>query len=76
MAGQAVMTKDDFRAWMGVMGFKTQGQAAEALGVSVETVGNFLAGQRRDGKPALIDLRTALACAALAQGIGPWTASM
>ncbi|PWC54670.1 hypothetical protein TSA6c_00035 [Azospirillum sp. TSA6c] len=68
------MTPKDLREWMTVMGFKSQAKAAEALGVSAETFGNWLAGKRRDGKPAPIDKRTALACAALYHRQTEWGA--
>ncbi|MFP5513331.1 MAG: XRE family transcriptional regulator [Alphaproteobacteria bacterium] len=69
------MTPNDLREWMAAMGFKSQAKAAEALGVSAETFGNWLAGKRRDGKPAAIDERTALACAALYHRLEPWGAA-
>jgi hypothetical protein len=66
------MTPQDFKDWMSAMGFKSLAQAAEALGVSVETVANWVNGKRRDGKPAPIDERTALACSALYHRLKPW----
>lgn len=40
--------------------------AAEALGISRSALAKMLAGE------SAIDLRTALACAAIARGIKPW----
>ena len=66
------MTADDLRAWQAAMGF-TQAQAAAALGVGVSAYKDWCNGKSRTtGKPVAIDLRTALACAALAARLGPW----
>ncbi len=59
------MTSDDLRAWQAAMGY-TYAQAHAALGVSSATYARMLADGGR------IDLRTALACAALAAGLKPW----
>jgi DNA-binding transcriptional regulator YiaG len=59
------MTPADLRAWRAAM-FLTQQQAAEALGVSLRTVKSWEAGFA--APPAFL----ALACAALAAGLGPW----
>lgn len=71
MENQA-MTAEDFVQWMAVMGFRTDALAAKALGVSVETIADWRNGRRRNGKLAVIDTRTAYACAALAAGLLPW----
>lgn len=62
------MTPADLRAWQAHMGFIYE-SAAAALGVNRATYARWLAGS------APIDLRTALACAALAAGLGPWKLS-
>lgn len=59
------MTTDDLRAWQAHMGY-TYETAAEALGISRSGFAKLLAGDHA------IDRRTALACAALAAGLGPW----
>jgi transcriptional regulator with XRE-family HTH domain len=67
------MTSEDLRAWQAAMGF-TYDTAAQALGVNRSTYADWVAGQSRTtGKPITIDRRTALACAALASGLGEWT---
>ena len=67
------MTPDDLRAWQAAMGY-TYDTAAAALGVSRSTYADWLAGQSRTtGKPITIDRRTALACAAIAAGLGEWS---
>lgn len=63
MAGYK-MTAEDFRVWLAVMNW-SQRKAAEALGVNVTTVAEWL----RSGK---IDKRTALACAAIYHDKEPW----
>ena len=59
------MTADDLRAWQASMGL-TQTQAAAALGITHAAYSALVCGR------AGIDLRTALACAALAAGMKPW----
>lgn len=59
------MTPADLRAWLFAMGY-TNYRAAKELGVTATTVANWLDGTSK------IDRRTALACAALAAGLGPW----
>lgn len=70
------MTPDDLRAWQAHMGY-TYDTAAEALGISRSAYADLLAGvTRATGKPRdAIDRRTALACAAIAAGLGPWRAA-
>ena len=55
------------------MGY-TQDKAAEALGMSTSGYKDLVAGVRRTtGAPiAQLDRRTALACAAIAAGVGEW----
>ncbi len=66
------MTPDDLRAWQAAMGY-TYDTAAEALGVNRSTYADWVAGKSRStGKPMAIDRRTALACAAIAAGLGAW----
>lgn len=62
------MTPDDLRAWQAQMGY-TYETAAQALGVSRSGYAKLVLGQ------SVIDLRTALACGALAAGVEPWPAS-
>jgi hypothetical protein len=69
------MTADDLRAWQATMGY-TYDTAAAALGVNRSTYAGWISGiARATGKPANIDRRTALACAALAAGLGEWSSS-
>jgi hypothetical protein len=60
----------DFQAWLEHMGFDGYGgnpKAAEALGVSIATLKNYKTGA------VVIPHSVDLACAALAQGIRPWS---
>lgn len=68
------MTSKDLRAWMKAMGIKSRAEAGRRLGYSAETVGNWLAGHRRDAArtPAPIPDAVALACAALYHRLKPW----
>lgn len=59
------MTANDLRAWQVYMGYN-YAQACTELGVSSSTYARMLSGE------AKIDLRTALACGALAAGVKPW----
>ena len=59
------MTAADLRAWQEWMEY-TQRAAAEALGMTLANYSAAVTGKTR------IDLRTALACAALAAGLPPW----
>ena len=61
------MTPADLRAWQTAMGY-TYETAAQALGMSRSGYAKLVLGQ------AAIDLRTALACAAIAAGLQPWSA--
>lgn len=61
------MTADDLRAWQAHMGL-SQRAAADALGVTHAAYSAWVLGKTP------IDLRTALACAALAAGLKPWGA--
>lgn len=61
------MTPADLRAWQTAMGY-TYETAAQALGMSRSGYAKLVLGQ------ATIDLRTALACAAIAAGLQPWSA--
>ena len=68
------MTPDDLRAWQASLGY-TYDTAAQALGVNRSTYADWVAGQSRTtGRPITIDRRTALACAAIAAGLGEWCA--
>lgn len=59
------MTPADLRAWQARMGM-SQRSAAEALGITHATYSAMVLGKSG------INLRTALACAALAAGLRPW----
>jgi len=66
------MTPADLRAWQAQMGY-TYDTAAAALGVSRGTYADWLAGRSRTtGKPITISRLVALACSALAAGVGEW----
>ncbi|WP_416232915.1 helix-turn-helix domain-containing protein [Castellaniella sp.] len=68
------MNPADFQAWRQHMGM-SQRAAAQALGVSLPTLQAWERGASfQTGKLVEIDRRTALACAALAAGIGEWAA--
>ena len=70
------MTPDDLRAWQSAMGY-TYDTAAAALGVNRSTYADWVAGKSRStGKPLAIDRRTALACAAIAAGLGEWVPAL
>lgn len=72
---QNEMTPADFRAWHDAMGY-TYETGAEALGVSRGTYADWLAGRSRTtGRPIKISRLVALACAALADGVGEWAAA-
>lgn len=58
------MTADDLRAWQTAMGY-TQQEAAQQLGISWATYKRHLVGEP--------PLQMALACAALAAGLSPWS---
>lgn len=69
------MTPADLATWRTQMDM-TQRQAAEALGVTPTTYQRMERGADfTTGKPVEIDRRTALACAALAAGLGPYSAT-
>ncbi len=70
----SLMTPSDIKAWREAMQY-THRQAAEALGVQLVSYQRMERGADfASGKPVSIDLRTALACAALAAGLPPWPA--
>ncbi|MFZ6713010.1 hypothetical protein [Undibacterium sp. TC9W] len=67
------MTPRDVKRWQKELGYKTQAEAAEALGISLPTYQDMLKGtSRTTGKAIVIDKRTALACAALAHHLEPY----
>ena len=69
------MTPADLRAWQAHMGY-TYDTAAQALGVSRAAYADWIAGRSRtSGKPIKISRLVALACAALAAGVGEWAAA-
>lgn len=66
------MTPSDLAAWRAKMGY-SQRAAAEALGMAPRSYQQLERGTSwTTGLPVSIDLRTALACAALAAGIKAW----
>ena len=66
------MTPATLRAWQRHMNF-TQAKAARALGMSRSGYCDLLSGVHRgSGRPIEISRRTALACAAIAAGLGEW----
>lgn len=67
------MTPADLRAWQARLGY-TYDTAAQELDVSRATYADWVAGRSRTtGKPIQISRLVALACAAIAAGIEPWT---
>ncbi|UXY13857.1 helix-turn-helix domain-containing protein [Chitiniphilus purpureus] len=65
------MTPQHLADWRQRMGW-TQQQAADALGVGRNTYISMESGRSYNtGRPLVIDRRTALACAALAEGLTP-----
>jgi len=62
------MTANDLRTWQKFMNFDNEA-AAEALGLAVDDYCDLLKGS------VMIEQRTALACSALAAGLGPWHAT-
>lgn len=67
------MTADDFKAWRTRMNY-TRPAAAEALGLSRQTIENYERGQRlEDGRPVVIPRSIALACAAIYHRLKPWS---
>lgn len=60
------MTPSDLQAWQAHMGYSYARACAE-LGVGSGTYARMLSGE------STISRRTALACAALAHGLRPWT---
>lgn len=72
---ESAMTTADLRAWQACMGY-TYDTAAKALGVSRAAYADWIAGRSRTtGKPIKISRLVALACAALAAGVGEWAAA-
>ncbi|WP_068318932.1 helix-turn-helix domain-containing protein [Polycladidibacter hongkongensis] len=67
------MTPESFKNWRKESGFKSRTQAAEALGVSPETIRLYETGTRRDdpSRKVEIPLHIALACAAITAGLDP-----
>ena len=65
------MTTSDFRAWQASMGLTVRA-AADLLGVAPSTVQAYRTGiSRSTGQPVAVPRVVALACAALAAGLGP-----
>ena len=73
MKKRSLMTPADFRAWQARMGLTVRA-AADLLGVAPSTVQDWRTGtSRRTGKPVELPPMLALACSALAAGLGPWS---
>ena len=69
------MTTSDFRAWQSSMGLTVRA-AADLLGVAPSTVQDWRTGTSRStGKPIELPKMLALACEALAAGLGSWSNS-
>ncbi|WP_306149118.1 MULTISPECIES: helix-turn-helix transcriptional regulator [unclassified Roseibium] len=68
------MTHEQFRIWRKGH-FSSQAKAADALGVSQESVALYERGSRRgsDPRPVIIPRTVELACAAIAAGITGYT---
>ena len=65
------MTPADFRSWQARMGLTVRA-AADLLGVAPSTVQAYRTGiSRSTGQPVAVPRVVALACAALAAGLGP-----
>jgi len=65
------VTTSDFRAWQARMGLTVRA-AADLLGVAPSTVQAYRTGiSRSTGQPVAVPRVVALACAALAAGLGP-----
>jgi transcriptional regulator with XRE-family HTH domain len=62
------MTPAQFKKWREHMGL-SQREAADLLGLSIGSVQNYEAGERREGRPVAIPKTVELSCAALALGI-------
>ena len=69
------MTPADLRAWQKARGISGR-EAARRLGVAPGTYQDWVTGtSRTTGKPIQISRLMALACAALAAGVGEWAAA-
>ena len=69
--GNPDMTPAEFRAWQAHMGLTVRA-AAELLDVAPSTVQAYRTGiSRSTGQPVAVPRVVALACAALAAGLGP-----
>jgi len=67
------MNNEQFKTWRKRLGL-TQQQAAEALGLSIQALGNYERGQRyEDGREVKIPRPIDLACAAIASGLKPYS---
>jgi len=65
------MNNEQFKAWRKKMNL-TQQQAADALGLSIQALGNYERGTRyEDGRAVIIPRTVALACAAVEAGLKP-----
>lgn len=65
------MNPSEFRAWQSSMGLTVRA-TAELLGVAPSTVQAYRTGiSRSTGQPVAVPRVVALACAALAAGLGP-----
>ncbi|MBB3267735.1 hypothetical protein FHW79_005400 [Azospirillum sp. OGB3] len=72
--GWGAMTPEAFNDWMDAMGYRTREEAAEALGLSVDSIKHYKTGRRSsDGKPVVYPLTLALACSALYHRLPAWS---
>jgi len=66
------MKNEQFKTWRKKMNL-SQRQAADALGLSIQALGNYERGSRyEDGREVKIPKSIALACSAIAAGLEPW----
>lgn len=69
---KATMTPEQFKDWRTRLGL-SQTAAAEALGLSRQSIENYERGRRReDERPVVIPKAVALACAAVWHRLEPW----
>ncbi|WP_109317229.1 helix-turn-helix domain-containing protein [Pseudovibrio ascidiaceicola] len=68
------MTPEEFKQWRAALGFKSREAAANALGVSSETIRLYEMGHRRDDPSRAVEIpkHIALACSAIEVGLEPY----
>lgn len=67
------MTPHDFKLWRKRLRL-TQPEAGLALGLTRQTIATYERDTKADGTPMIVPHHIALACAAIAHGLEPWTA--